>query len=378
MSCNVLIALQCLMIMTVSQSSEAAEFSTVGEIWGEFRNQAVQRFSIRNSHGMQLDMTNYGAKIVSLWVPDRNGALADVVLGYDTLQEYIQPNPSFGATIGRYANRIRDGRFEIDGEVYQLTQNEGENQLHGGGEFEHVLWDSEPIENELGAGVRFHYLSPDGSQGFPGNLDAYVTYILTSNNSVHVTFESTTDKATHVNFTQHSYFNLNGVSKPVFDHLARIHADEYVVMDGVLATGEIDSLKGKAWDLSEWTRLGDNMDRIPLGGYHHNYVADKSAGELGLVAEVTDPDSGRTLQVATTQPGVVFYASMGLTNDMIGKRRVRYGPYMAFCLETQHHIDAANHPQFPSTLLRPGETYREIVIYKFGIADMNDPVRTTP
>lgn len=341
--------------------------------WGTANGQPVSLYTISNDNGMVLKMTDYGAKITELWVPDKHGELADVVLGFDSLDGYLGPNPSFGATIGRYSNRIRGAQFEIDGQVYQLAANEGDNNLHGAGEFERVVWDSEAIKNEKGHGVRFRYRSPDGSNGFPGNLDSTVTYILTPGNAVHVTFEAVTDKATHVNFTQHSYFNLNGMESLVLDHRARIYADQYLVMDGVLATGEIEDLAGKPWDLSEWTRLGDRMQDIPLGGYHHNYVASKPAGELGLIAEFADPRSGRTLSVSTTQPGVTFYAAMGLTDKPVGKGGITYEPYSAFCLESQHHTDAANHPNFPSTLLRPGDKYEEVVIYDFGIVEEDTP-----
>ncbi|MGB5511302.1 MAG: aldose epimerase family protein [Woeseiaceae bacterium] len=335
--------------------------------WGTVDGKTAQLLSITNGNGVTLRMTDFGAKIVELHVPGRNGQLDDVVLGFDNLEQYVAPNQSIGATIGRYTNRIRDGRFEIDGVVYELTKNEGDNTIHGGGEFENAVWDADFVENELGAGIRFRYRSPDGSHGFPGNLDSVATYILTDDDAVHVTFEAETDKATHVNFTQHSYFNLNGAASTIHDHVAMIDADRYVVLDEVLATGEIDSLDGKPWDLRAPTRLGDNMEQIPLGGYHHDYVVNKPAGELEVVAVVSDPESGRKLTVSSTQPDVTFYVAMGLTDAFVGKYGIAYGPYMAFCLETQHPVDAANHPQFPSTLLRPGEKYLETVVYDFGI-----------
>lgn len=335
--------------------------------WGEADGKPVTLYTIGNANGTVLKITDYGARITELWVPDRNGKLADVVLGFDRLEQYIAPNPSFGSTIGRYANRIRDARFEIDGTVYELTKNEGENMLHGAGEFENVVWDSEIVENQQGAGIRFRYRSPDGGEGFPGNLLATATYILGDDDAVHVTFEAETDKATHVNMTQHSYFNLNGMKSTIMDHRLRVDANRYLVMDGVLVTGEIDTLEGKPWDLSEWTRLGDNMQDIPLGGYNHDYVANKPEGELGLVAEVYEPESGRNLKVFTTQPGITVYASMGLGNGPAGKNGIHYERYSGLCLETQHHTDSANHPHFPSTLLHPGEKYEEAVIYDFGI-----------
>lgn len=345
-------------------SANAVE--TQREDWGNIAGKPVYLYIVKNASGMVLKMTNFGVRITELWVPDREGRLDDVVLGFDSLEPYLAPNPSFGATIGRYANRIRDARFVIDGEPYQLTANEGPNHLHGAGEFENAVWESEAIQTAEGRGVRFNYRSPDGSHGYPGNLDAKVTYVLTEENAVHVTFEAETDRSTHVNFTQHSYFNLNGMRDTVMNHRARIAATQYLDMDGVLVTGAVDTLNGKAWDLSEWTRLGDRMQDIPLGGYHHNYVADKPPGTLGLVAEVIDPESGRSLRVLTTQPGLTLYAAMGLTDRPVGKNGVMYEPYSALCLETQHHTDAANHPGFPSTLLRPGETYREEVVYEFG------------
>ena len=336
-------------------------------VWGEVDGRPVHLYTIQNPSGAILRMTDFGAKIVELHVPDRDGHLGDVVLGFDNLEQYVAPNQSIGATIGRYANRIRDARFDIDGNTYELTKNEGNNNIHGGGEFENVVWDTELVTTEYGEGLRFRYLSPDGSHGFPGTLNTTVTYVVTPDNAVRVTFEATTDKRAHVNMTQHSYFNLNGARKSVLDHVATINASQYLVFDEVLATGEIDSLDEKPWDLRAPTRLGLNMGEIPLGGYHHDYVIDKAAGELAAVAKVSDPESGRVLTVFSTQPDVTFYVAMGLTDEIIGKYGIAYGPYMAFCLEHQHPVDAANPPPFPSTLLRPGETYRETVVYDFGI-----------
>ena len=350
-----------------SASTSAGEYVTERHDWGEVDGQPVSLYTIKNPSGAILRMTDYGAKIVELHVPDRDGKLDDVVLGFDNLEQYVAPSQSIGATIGRYTNRIRNGRFEIDGVVYELTKNEGPNTIHGGGEFENVVWDTEFVTTKHGDGLRFRYLSPDGTHGFPGNLDSTVTYVLRPDNAVHVTFEAETDKATHVNMTQHSYFNLNGARATIHDHVATIYASRYLIFDEVIATGEIESLDGKPWDLREPTRLGDNMDQIPLGGYHHDYVIDKQDGDLAVVADVLDPLSGRTLTVSSTQPDVTFYVAMGLTDDFVGKYGITYGSYMAFCVETQHPVDAANHQQFPSTLLMPGELYRETVIYDFGI-----------
>ena len=356
-------------LLVASTMSVAGGYETNRAEWGTVDGSPVSLYTVRNPAGAVLKMTDFGAKIVELHVPDRRGQFADIVLGFDKLEQYLAPNQSMGATIGRYANRIRDGRFEIDGTEYQLTTNEGQNTLHGAGEFEQVVWDAEFVTTKYGEGLRFHYLSPDGTHGFPGNLETTATYTLTPDNAVRILFEAESDKATHVNLTQHSYFNLNGAIAPIHDHVARIDASQYIVLDGVLATGEIDTLDGKPWDLSKPTRLGDNLGQIPLGGYHHDYVVDKPAGKLGVVARVADPQSGRTLTVSATQPDITFYVAMGLSSDMVGKYGIQYGPYMAFCLETQHPVDAANHPGFTSTLLRPGDSYRETVVYDFGLID---------
>ena len=336
--------------------------------WGNIGERQIYRYSVTNANGTKLEMTNLGAMITSLFVPDKDGRLEDVVLGFDTPQAYLDDTQSVGGTIGRFANRIRGGQFVIDGETYQLTTNEGANTLHGAGEFENVIWNAEIVDDDLGSGVRFGYLSPDGSHGFPGNLQTTVTIVLTRHDAVHIRFEAQTDKATHVNLTHHGYFNLNGVRDLIHEHLVRIDADSYLVLDDeALTTGEIDTLDGKAWDLSVLTRLGDRMDDIPRNGYHHNYVLNKVEGELVKVAEVIEPGSGRMMDVWTTQPSVVFYASMGLNEGIVGKYGIAYRPHIAFCLETQHHIDAPNHSHFPSTLLRPDEKYDETVIYDFGV-----------
>lgn len=339
------------------------------KLWGEVKNQPIHLYTVTNKNGMRLEMTNYGAKITSLFVPDKNGKLEDVVLGFDTLAEYVAPNQSFGATIGRYTNRIKNATFSINDKTYQLTKNDGENTIHAGGEFETAIWQTSVEKTTLGTALIFSYFSPDGAHGFPGNLTTRVTYTLTENNELHVSFEATTDKTTHVNMTHHGYFNLNGMKALVHDHIAYIEAEKYIVLteDDVTATGEIDTVAGKPWDLRQPTRLGDNINNIPLGGYHQNYIFENYDGSLKKVARIVEPTSGRTLELSTTQPGVTFYVAMGLTHKPKGKNGIEYPPHIAFCLETQHHVGAANHPQFPSTLLKPNEKYHEIAVYAFGI-----------
>lgn len=336
------------------------------ESWGEVESKKVYHYTVSNSNGMVMKVSNYGAVITSVLVPDKNGELADVVLGFDNLQQYLDPNPCFGAAIGRFANRIRDGKFTIGDSIYQLSKNNGEHCIHGGNEFDRVVWESEGVESELGSGIRLHYLSKDNNNGFPGKLDAFVTYTLTESNAIHVKFEAESDQTTHVNMTQHSYFNLTGGKDLIYDHLIQIDADNYTEIDEfVIPTGVISTVKGTDWDLTQLTRIGDKIHKLDLNGYHYCYVFNKAERELKKVIEVLEPNSGRSLEVFTTQPGVQFYTGNGISSDLIGKNGIKYGPHTAFCLETQHFPDTPNHPDFPSTLLHPGEKYEEVVIYQF-------------
>lgn len=340
------------------------------EVWGEVQGKQVYLYTLSNSHGMEMKVTNYGGIITSILVPDQKDKLSDVVLGFDNLQQYLEPNPCFGATIGRFANRIRDAKFKIEENTYQLTKNDGEHCIHGANEFDRVVWDCE-VDDSNNA-IRLHYLSADGTNGFPGNLDVLVTYTLSEENAVHVKFEAETDKATHVNMTQHSYFNLNGGKDLIFDHQIKIDADNYTEIDEfIIPTGNLATVKGTDWDLTKLARIGDNIHNLDHAGYHFCYVFNKPDGVLKKVIEVFEPGSGITLEVSTTQPGVQFYSGNKISTDLIGKNGIKYGPHIAFCLETQHFPDTPNHPDFPSTLLRPNEKYEEVVIYDFGIEEIN-------
>ena len=334
------------------------------EDWGEIQGKKVYHYTLTNSQGMVVKVTNYGGIITSVLVPDKNGDLSDVVLGFDNLQQYTAPNPCFGAAIGRFANRIKDAKFEIDGKTYQLEKNNGEHCLHAGNEFDRVVWDCEIIEN----GLRLHHFSKDGTYGFPGNLDVYITYTLTEENAIHVTFAAETDKATHVNLTQHSYFNLNGGKELIYDHRIKIDADNYTEIDAdIIPTGILSTVKGTDWDLTKMTRIGDHIHQLDHNGYHYCYVFNKSTDAFKKVIEVVEPTSGRTLEVSTSQPGVQFYTGNSISNELVGKYNIQYQPHIAFCLETQHFPDTPNHKSFPSTLLLPGEKYEEVVVYKFGV-----------
>ncbi|WP_430814949.1 aldose epimerase family protein [Carboxylicivirga sp. RSCT41] len=340
------------------------------EVWGEVKEKPVFHYTFKNTNGMVLGVTNYGGIITSIIVPDKDGTMEDVVLGFDNLQQYIDPNPYFGAVIGRFANRIRNAQFSVNNIAYQLPKNKGEHCLHGAGEFNTVVWDSEIVENEKGKGIRLHYLSKDGTNGFPGNLDIFVTYLLTDDNAIHVQFEATTDKATHVNLTQHSYFNLSGGKELIYDHLIKIDADGYTEVDtSLIPTGTIAAVKGTDWDLTGMTRIGDNIHQLNYKGYDFCYVLNKQIGEVARVIEVVEPKSGRTLEVSTTQPGVQFYTGNYISTELVGKGGINYKPHFGFCVETQHFPDTPNQPVFPSTLLMPGDRYEEMLIYKFGITN---------
>ncbi|WP_420400463.1 aldose epimerase family protein [Flagellimonas sp.] len=352
-------------------SFSSAQTNIKKQHWGNVGGKPVYLYSLTNANGMCLELTNFGGIITSIFVPDKDGNMADVVLGYDNLQQYIDPNPSMGAIIGRFANRIRNGKFTIDGQTYQVTVDKKGHALHGGLEFEKALWDGKIVKNKMGNGIKLQYCSKNGKHGFPGNVSATVTYTLTDENAIHVKFEAETDKTTHVNMTQHSYFNLSGVKELIYNHILSIDANEYTELDSdAVPTGEIQPLRGKAWDLKEMTRIGDKIHDIPLNGYHHCYVLNKPLDSLRKVVKVIEPKSGRMLEVYTTQPGIVLYASNVLSDSIVGKYGIKYQPHAAFCIETQHYPDTPNYSNFPSTLLHPGEKYEETAIYDFGISHL--------
>lgn len=322
-------------------------------------------YSIANSNRMILKVTNYGAAIQSILIPDREGVQGDVVLGFDRLEDYLQEHPYIGTTVGRFANRIAGGRFTIGGEEYRLVQNNGANHLHGGAVgFDKILWEAEDFADGDGAGVSMKYFSHDMEEGYPGNLQVRITYTLDEENQVRIDYEATTDKSTHINLTNHSYFNLSGRAGKIHDHEIRINASSFLVSDDeLIPTGEIMDLTGSPLDLREPRRIGDIIEKVP-GGFDHCYVLDRDENDPVSAALVTHSESGRTLEVFTTEPGVQFYSSNFLTG-IRGKGNTAYEKHMAFCLETQHYPDSPNRPEFPSTLLKYGEIYRQRTIYRF-------------
>ena len=330
-------------------------------------------YKITSPTGMVMEVTNYGGIITRLTAPDRSGVFEDIVLGYDNLQDYLDETPYFGAIIGRYGNRIANGQFTLDGETYSLAQNNGENHLHGGIQgFDKVLWDAEPFSMGQEYGIVFTYESPDGEEGYPGNLSVRVTYLLTADNRVIFSYQATTDKATPVNLTQHSYFNLAGPdSDTILDHQLMLAADRFTpIDDGLIPTGELRSVEGTPFDFTSPTAIGARIDaddeQIAFGlGYDHNWVLSDTTSQMRLAARVVEPTSGRVMEVLTEEPGIQFYAGNFLDGTLTGKDGNLYEYRSGFCLETQHFPDSPNQEAFPSTILRPGETYQTRTIYVF-------------
>jgi len=333
---------------------------------------AVQLFTLANAHGLRATISNYGGTLTGLLVPDREGHLGDVVLGFDDVSGYQSPafrqaNPYFGALIGRYGNRIKAGRFALDGHDYALATNNGPNPLHGGTQgFDQKIWQAEPGTSAEGDTLTLRYLSPDGEEGYPGTLAVTVVYTLTPDNALRIAYRATTDHATPLNLTNHAYFNLSLGTRPdVLAHELTLAADRYTVVDAALIpTGELRPVAGTPFDFRTPHAIGARIAQVP-GGYDHNWVLN-GAGPRP-VATVHDPASGRTLEVGTDQPGLQCYTGNFLDGSLTGKHGTVYGPHAGFCLETQHFPDSPNHPEFPNTILRPGETFQSTTTYRFGV-----------
>jgi aldose 1-epimerase len=333
---------------------------------------SVRIYSLRNANGLKADIMTYGATVVTLQTPDKNGKMDDIVLGYDNLAGYIKNSPYFGAIVGRYGNRIANGRFTLDGVEYKLATNDGANHLHGGVKgFDKVVWDDEPVWRADAVGVKLTYLSKDGEEGYPGNLKSTVTYLLTSKDELRIEYEATTDKATPVNLTHHGYFNLTGGQRDILGHVLMLNADRFTPVDkGLIPTGELLPVKGTPMDFTKATEIGARIEE-PYeqlkfgGGYDHNWVLNKNNKDMTLAARVTEPITGRIMEVYTAEPGIQFYSGNFLDGTITGKRGIVYKHRWGFCLETQHYPDSPNKPTFPSTILRPGEKYETTTVYKF-------------
>jgi len=328
---------------------------------------AVELYTLTNAKGMVTRITTYGATVTELHVPDRNGNLGNVVLGFDNLKQYLGSHPHFGGAIGRVANRIAGGRFTLGGKEYRLAQNNGPNHLHGGIKgFDKVIWKAEPVAGQDGPAVKFTYLSRDGEEGYPGNLSCVVIYTLTNRNELKIDYTATTDKPTPVNLSNHSYFNLSGPGTgDVLSHEIMILAQRYTPVDDVLIpTGEIAAVKGTPMDFTKPFAIGARINQVK-GGYDHNYVLDTGGSKTPvLAARVRDPKSGRVMEVLTSEPGVQFYTGNFLDGTITGLGGT-YKRHYGFCLETQHFPDSVNRPNFPSIILEPGKTYKQSTIYRF-------------
>ena len=331
------------------------------------KNRNVEFFILKNKNGMSAKLISFGATLVSLNAPDKKGKSADIVLGYDDLEGYVSDACFLGCTAGRFANRIANAKFKLDGREYKLAANDGKHHLHGGIKgFNKAPWQGREFEDGNGCGVIFKYLSPDGEEGYPGNLNVSVTYTLTDDNELKISYQATTDKKTIINLTNHSYFNLAGYDKgDILSHRIQINADSITAVDNeYIPTGQIKNIKGTEFDLTEPKPISENIGRLGLG-YDFNYVLNKTTpAELSYVAKVVEPQSGRVMEVFTTEPGVQFYTGNFL-NGLKGKSGTVYGKHGAFCLETQHFPDSPNHPNFPSVVLEPRQVYSHITVHKF-------------
>jgi aldose 1-epimerase len=334
---------------------------------------AVYLYTLRNSQGMEVKITNYGGIVVSVLVPDKNGKIGDVVLGFDRLEDYLKGHPYFGAIVGRYGNRIAKGRFTLGGKTYALATNNNENHLHGGLKgFDKAVWKAEPFSSGEGAGLKLNYLSKDGEEGYPGNLDVTVIYTLTRHSELRIEYAATTDKPTVVNLTNHSYFNLAGAGT-ILDHELVINADKFVPVDkGLIPIGQVQSVKGTPMDFTTPEKIGAriNQDFEQLktgGGYDHCYVLN-SPGLRNLAAKAFCARSGRLLELFTTEPAVQLYTGNFLDGTLEGKGGQVYERRSGFCLETEHYPDSPNQAAFPSVVLNRGQKYSTTTIYKFSVA----------
>lgn len=351
-----------------------AKGSVTQQEFGKMPNgESVQIFTLKNKNGIEVSITNYGGIITSLKTFDGKGLLADVALGFDTLERYLQQHPYFGAIIGRYGNRIGKAKFTLDGVTYTLAKNNGENSLHGGNEgFDKKLWKARTESAEGAQTLVLEYTSPDGEEGYPGTLRTEVRYTLADDDSLRIDYRATTDKKTVVNLTNHTYFNLAGQGNgDILNHEIEIRASRFTPVDaGLIPTGELRSVEGTPFDFRKPHRIGErieaNDEQIKLGGgYDHNFVLDREGDGLSLAARVVEPSTGRALEVWTTEPGVQFYTGNFLDGTITGKGGKVYPRRSGFCLETQHFPDSPNQPAFPSTVLEPGQEYRSSTVWKF-------------
>ncbi|MDP6523723.1 MAG: aldose epimerase family protein [Kiritimatiellia bacterium] len=371
-----------MLVMTIAMAGILAGCSSIPQFGGTIEvapygkladGSEVEIYTLTNGHGLEAKIITYGGIVTSLKVPDRDGKLGDIVLGYDKLDDYVRNNPYFGCLVGRYGNRIAKGKFSIDGKEYTLATNNDANALHGGLKgFDKAVWKARPAKTGNGPSLELIYLSKDGEEGYPGNLSVKAVYTLTNKNGLRLDFEARTDKPTVCNLTHHSYFNLANAGKStILDHEVTIEADKFTPVDeGLIPTGKTPLVKGTPFDFSTphtiGERIGVENQQLKYGaGYDHNWVLRNQDGDLALAATVVEPKTGRIMQVLSTEPGLQFYTGNFLDGSNVGKSGTVYNHRAAFCMEPQHYPDSPNHPEFPTTLLKPGQTYKNTIIYRF-------------
>ena len=345
------------------------KFSVAEDGYGEVDGEKITQYTLTNPSGMIVKIINYGGTVTDIIVPDKNGKAGNVVLGYDSLAGFLQRgNPYFGCIVGRYANRIANAKFTLDGKEYQLASNNNGNTLHGGVKgFDKRVWKASDINTDSIASIKFTYDSKDMEEGYPGNLHTEVVYTLTKDNELKIEYTATTDKATPVNLTNHCYFNLSaGTDSTILDHELMLRATQFTPVNGqLIPTGRIDTVKGNAMDFTSAKKIGKEIAQVD-GGYDHNWVFQKPENRFDLVASLYHQPSGRFMEVRTTEPGIQFYSGNFLDGTLKNTRGgAKYVKHAGLCLETQHFPDSPNQPAFPNTILKPGETYQQITVYKF-------------
>lgn len=351
------------------QDTKPSDSLTISKVqWGKAENKDVFLFTLANKNAVSVKITNFGGIVTEINTRDKNDSLANIVLGFDSLAPYTGKHPYFGSIVGRYANRIGNAKFILNGKEYKLKSNDGKNILHGGLQgFDKKVWDAREIKGKDSVALQLTYTSADMEEGFPGTLISTVTYVLNDSNELKIYYSAVTDKPTVINLTNHTYFNLNGGKENVLNHQMLIYADSITpVNKELIPTGKIESIKGTAFDFTTSHAIGERIGQVP-GGYDHNYILNKARGTFGPVAEVIDQGSGRVLQMYSTEPGVQFYTGNFLNGTLTGHNGIVYNKHWGFCLEAQHYPDSPNQPSFPSVVLNPGEQYNHLTVYKFSV-----------
>jgi len=350
--------------------TDVTKLSIMKNDFGKIGDKEVYLYTLTNKHGITVKITNYGGIITEILMPDKDGKTGDIVLGYDDLQSYIANSPYFGAMVGRYANRIANGEFSLDGVTYKLSKNNGNNSLHGGVKgFDKIVWDAQEFGDTNVSSLTLMYKSPDGEEGYPGTLKIGICYTLNNLDELSINVEAGCDKATPVNICNHTYFNLNGANSDILGQILMISADRYTeVNDQLIPTGNLPEVKNTPMDFNAPTAIGQNIAQVK-GGYDHNYVLRKKEGEMSVAAVLFDPESGRKVTIETTQPGLQFYSGNFLDGSIRGKGGKEYKNHYGLCLETQHFPDSPNQPSFPNTILKPGMNYHEKTTIRFSVVE---------